>query len=97
LTPQALYVVVGRQAGTTDYSRPSLAEGAMAEKALTPDEAIEKLAARCYWYMCKLDPDPEDLDWKDLPERERRIYRFAVDDLLKFESWIEVAQGKRSS
>lgn len=62
---------------------------------LTPEEAIEKLASRLYWYTEKLDPTaPYGEGWDDLSDDDRRFYRLLVSDLVCFSEWIEVARQR---
>ena len=61
------------------------------------ERAVWFLARRLYWKMEQLDPTLEgDSKWESLSDRDKRLYRLCVDDLLGFESVVLAAMKSGS-
>lgn len=47
------------------------------------DPRVHALAARLYCEMERLDPGPDDVEWEELPPRDREFYLLSILSILK--------------
>ncbi|MFZ1428535.1 MAG: hypothetical protein WAS21_17385 [Geminicoccaceae bacterium] len=54
-------------------------------EALTRETAIDRLAERIYWTLERHEPSEDDIEWANLREHDRDLYRECVENALTME------------